>query len=952
MATANNRTHDRLSFGPFNLGINERLLTRDGIPVKLGARALDILIALVSNASEIVSKTDLIACAWPDVFVEEGSLRFHINALRKALADGQDGARYIATLPGRGYCFVASVSHSIDGAQAGVAPLSDTHFLPARLVHMVGRTQNVLPLSDRLITSRFVTIVGAGGVGKTTAAIAVGHELVQAFAGAVLFVDLGASTDPGFVVTSLASILGLSSPVDNPIARVTAYLRDKRLLLILDNCEHLIDATADLAARIFEAAPHVHILATSRERLRVDGEHVFRLEPLALPPEESEHTAAQIEMFPATQLFVQRARAAGAVFDLSGMNAAIVADICRKLDGLPLSIELAAGRVASYGLQRTAVLLDQQINSEWQGQRNAPARQRTLRATLDWSYSLLSETERIVLRRLAVFIGQFTIEAALAIVTCPTIAEGLLFDAIDGLVMKSMVAARPVGAMMRYRLMDTTRAYMREFGTEDRGLADVSARHAVYYRGWLQETGSEWAALSNAAERAPHLTGIGNVRAALEWCFGADGNAKIGIELATAAMPVFTAMSLYAECHRWSEQAIGALDETTRGSSEEMHLQAALGISLILTRGSNESARMAIDRSAAIAEKRGNALDQLRLLGPLNSFYLRIGDLESALHYAKQSLAIARAIGDPAAITAARARVGHSLHHQGNLNDARVEIEAVLTDERFDHPALPGRTYMERGQATLIHHAVLARTLWLQGYPVQALQRLTQILEGAATTSRPEVLSAVLTIAVTTFFLAGDLDRAEQYTNQAISLAKSHSLGPLLATGHGFQGELAVCRGDAAGGIKSLHFCLEELSAARFELASAPFRIALARGYAALGQLDKSIGLLDETIRQVDAQGNLVEMPELLHVKGFLLSKQRTRIAEAETCFKRSLEVSRNQDALSWELRTATALAGIWRQQGRIDDAFGTLESVYNRFTEGFDTSDLRAAKQLLNELS
>jgi DNA-binding winged helix-turn-helix (wHTH) protein len=272
-------------FGPFKLSVKERVLQRDGVPVELGARALDLLVALVSRRNESVSKRELLAEVWPDIVVEEGSLRVQIGALRKALGDAEGGARYIATLAGRGYCFVApvTVERGEDGGATPPAPGSRVH-LPARLRRMVGRDSSVLTLTALLADSRFVTIVGPGGAGKTTLAIAVAHEMLEAFAGSVTFIDLTAVNDPALVPSAVASTLGLAVQSDDPAPSLIAYLRTKRTLLILDNCEHVVDAAAALAARIFQLAPQVHLLATSRETLRVEGEQVYKVMPLAVPP--------------------------------------------------------------------------------------------------------------------------------------------------------------------------------------------------------------------------------------------------------------------------------------------------------------------------------------------------------------------------------------------------------------------------------------------------------------------------------------------------------------------------------------------------------------------------------------------------------------------------------------------------------------------------------------------
>jgi len=517
MATAADQTKDGLSFGPFNLVASERLLTKDGVPVELGARAFEILIALISTPNEVVSKKDLMSRVWPDVTVEEGSLRFHMTSLRKALGDGKEGARYITTLAGRGYCFVAPVAQASRQRDEVPAALPSFPYanLPNRLGRMVGRDDEVQNLSAQLRTCRLMTIVGPGGVGKTTVAIAVAHHLADAFAGAVLFADLGMLSDPKLATTAISSMLGLSVQSDDPTPGLVSFLKAKRVLLILDTCEHLVDAIAGLAASVLAAAPQVHILATSREALRIEGEHIYRLDALMCPPEEAGLTADAVRQYPATQLFLERAAASGVHPNISDADASIVANICRKLDGVPLAIELAARRAESYGIAQTAALLDQHLTLLWQGSRTAPPRQKTLQATMNWSYELLSEMERLVLRRLSIFVGHFTLDAALEIAAIEPLNRATFTVTLDSLVEKSMVAVRPVGAMVRYRLLDTTRAYALETNIDGEDRSGLAARHATYFRDWLKQTGNEWATLSSGMERAPFFASLNNVRAAL-----------------------------------------------------------------------------------------------------------------------------------------------------------------------------------------------------------------------------------------------------------------------------------------------------------------------------------------------------------------------------------------------------------------------------------------------------
>ncbi|MDQ0320268.1 putative ATPase/DNA-binding winged helix-turn-helix (wHTH) protein [Pararhizobium capsulatum DSM 1112] len=585
MAIAEEPAFDELSFGPFNLHVAQRLLTKDSAPVELGARALDILIVLTASPNKTVSKQDLISLVWPDVIVEEGSLRFQMNSLRKALGDGLAGARYITTVAGRGYCFVAPLARS-DRLKAKAS--TQTGFqhanLPSRLSRMVGRNDDVLKLSAQVVASRFVTIVGPGGIGKTTVAVAVGHHLNETFAGATLFVDLGMIGDANLVATTVASLLGLSVGAGDATSSIVAFLRDKRILLILDTCEHVLDAVATVAAGLVEAASEVHILATSREALRTDGERVYRLDSLGYPSENVAVTAAVIQEYPATRLFVERAVASDAHLDIADTDAPLIGNLCRKLEGVPLAIELAARHVEAYGLHQTSVLLNEHLSLRWPGSRTAPPRQRTLQATLDWSYELLSQLERTVLRRLAIFVGNFTLDAAGEIVASADLDRQSVFGAIDSLIAKSMVAVRPIGAMLRYRLLDTTRSYALEIPIGEAECFDLALRHVVYCGRWLEQIAPDWVDLASGTERASHFDAVGNVRAALEWCFGDTGDLNAGVILAATAAPAFLAMSLLSECHHWSERAIEALDDVTRAVLTRCIFKQSSGLRLPICR--------------------------------------------------------------------------------------------------------------------------------------------------------------------------------------------------------------------------------------------------------------------------------------------------------------------------------------------------------------------------------
>src|SRR5467141_3051661 len=389
--------HSKLRFGPFELSIGERALRRDGQVLPLGGRALDILIYLADRPGEVIAKQELMDHVWSDVTVEEGSLRVHVAAIRKALGDGQFGNRYIANIKGRGYSFVGTVVPLAGGTENRNAKSPPQGRLPVRPIMMIGRDKIVSEVSDKLRNERFVTLLGPGGIGKTTIALAVARAVAEEFAGKVHFVDLESLTDPRHVAGAVATSLGLELKSRDPGLELVDLVRSQKLLIILDSCEHVIETVALLAEQLYQESEEIHVLTTSRELLKVEGEHCCRVLPLDFPPDGSEQTANAVLRYPAAQLFVRRVAARAGSVVLTDDEAPFVAEICRKLDGIPLAIELASGQVAALGLKNTVSRLELLKLSH----RTAVPRHRTLKATLDWSYDLLSDIERIIFRRIA-----------------------------------------------------------------------------------------------------------------------------------------------------------------------------------------------------------------------------------------------------------------------------------------------------------------------------------------------------------------------------------------------------------------------------------------------------------------------------------------------------------------------------------------------------------------------
>ncbi len=455
--------------------------------------------------------------------------------------------------------------------------------------------------------------------------------------------------------------------------------------------------------------------------------------------------------------------------------------------------------------------------------------------------------------------------------------------------------------------------------------------------------------MSSAAQRSLHLAGLANVRAALDWCFGPNRNTEIGIRLAVAAAPVFLSMSLLTECHRWTARAILALDDTGRGGRKEMQLQAALGVSLMFTHGGRDAAREALNRSFVLAGERGDALDQIQVLGPLQMFYLRTGEFRTALTYAERCSELAGVLEDSVSTTLAHSLMGISLHLNGDCGRARTALEAAL---RYGPRSDRTTTNYLGFDGRLLAGAILARTLWLQGHPEQAVERALLTIEDAEALDHPLTLSIALVWAVSLFLWAGDLARADQHIDRLFARAELHSLGPYLAVGRGFQGELAIRRGDADRGVRSLQHGLSELHTAPYELLTTPLNIALVQGLAATRRFVEAFALIDDTIQSVKANGDLCYMPELLRVKGKLvLATPQPRADEAKTYFMRSLELSHRQGARAWELRTAIDLAALLTARDERARARELLQPLFEHFVEGADTPDLKSAARLLATL-
>jgi predicted ATPase/DNA-binding winged helix-turn-helix (wHTH) protein len=936
--------HRKLRFGPFELSIGERILRRDGRVIPLGGRALDILIYLADRSGEVIAKQELIDHVWSDVTVEEGSLRVHVSAIRKALGDGQFGDRYIANIKGRGYSFVGTVVSLARGTESRNAEFRQQGRLPVRPIMMIGRETVVSEVRDKLRDQRFVTLLGSGGIGKTTIALAVGRAAAEEFGGKIHFVDLESLTDPRHVAGAVATSLGLALKSKDPGLELVELVRSRRLLIILDSCEHVIEAVASLAEQLYQQTEEIHVLATSRELLKVEGEHCCRILPLEYPPDDSEQTANAVLRYPAVQLFVRRVAARAGSVVLTDEEAPSVAEICRRLDGMPLAIELAAGQVAALGLKNAAVRLELLRLSH----RTTVPRHRTLKATLDWSYNLLSDGERIVLRRIAPFVGHFTLEGARNIAGELGAETGEIFDAIAGLVEKSLIATRIDEAQTQYRLLDTTRAYALE-KLEEHGEVDVVLRrHAEYVAGYLETQRAALLARLKA-ESSTHSGQLGNIRAALEWSFGPNGDDEIATRLAAASTQLFLELSLLIECRVWVERAIARLGDQHKNSRREMEIYASLSLALMHSEGSSEPVRKAFSRALGVAAILGDSAYELRLLSGLFMYYRWNTDINAALDIASRSQAAALKTKDRDDMALAESMLGAAHFLAGNHLVAIKHFESGLIHSTSGSRFRAGQHLFHDNSLLLVG---MARSLLYRGLLDQSLDYARLAIEEGEKSNHPATLCRSLSFVVPVYLALADSRPSEQYIAQLTELAAAYSLKPYRAIATGLRGQWLLLRNDLREGISLLKRALEELHTQRHDSLNMEFLCDLGAGLIAMGEHQEALTL---TVNAIDVQqrgGKFLYMPALFRMKGLILaSRSAEDYFEAEGSLLSAIDWAKRQSATLFELRAATDLAELLLKQDRMPEGHKHLSAALDRMPAGIISPDHARALQILNQL-
>lgn len=923
-------------FGGFELLVRRQLLVHAGAPVRVGSRALAILTVLVEAAGELVTKEKLIAAAWPSTFVDDSNLKVNVAGLRRAIESLEPGQDYIASVPGRGYRFIAPVQRI--ATEAGGLPPPIT---------LIGRTDDLAAVKEWLSKNSVVTVVGTGGVGKTALATAAAHALAMHYADGVSFVDLAKISAAQYIPTALAFALGLTTGGEDPLANIIPVLQGQRRLLLIDNCEHLLPDVAGFIDRLSSGLEGVRILVTSREPLRIRDEHVYRLNPLKSDPQISP-TASEAWAYPAVELFVTRAfERAG--YQLSDTDAPSVAEICRRLDGIPLAIELAATRIGVLTPARLVEMLDDCFTALADGRRKTPLRQQTLHAALDWSYSLLSESDAAFVRALSVFAGEFSVEGAIALAHNDTPPETVI-DTLSSLAAKSFLVVDWQESAVTYRLLETTRAYLLErlrFTGEEN---EAKHRHAKFMCASLECAGTPTAQGAARERRAKFGRWIDDIRSALAWTLSSDEDAVLGIRLAVAALPLWSELSLVGECRDTSKRALARLDAMPIPDQRmRAHLLLGMAIASIYVPQDVEAHRCTWERALQAARAGGDPDLLAQVLSVIARCEMLTGRHTDGLGHVHELRSIGKGQGNGWARDEGDLLLALGEIYTSRLPQALARLERLV--KREARYPLSARRGMQLVAPRIQLAASFAHTLWLTGSPARAALVADAAVSEALEIGHPQSLWEMLALMTAIALWNGHIDRASRYAAELSHLVRVYQ--------HAILRPVSQCLDVLVACAAGTQVNAEELVAARDAMLALPppqirpiYLEMLADELVTRGHLVEARLPIKAVRAKLQAsQGERSPIPELLRVEAVLASRTGDK-RTAEKLLLQSLALADEAGATGWSLRAALSLAHLWRDAGREGDAAAVLAPVIEQVIDGAGTRDFDDAQKLLLQLS
>ncbi|APR77969.1 Transcriptional regulator, LuxR family protein [Minicystis rosea] len=807
---------------------------------------------------------------------------------------------------------------------------------------VIGREKVIELIDGEVRGARLVSVVGAGGIGKTTVALAVAELAVESFRDGVWFVDIAPVREGTLVPNAIAAAIGLVVHSADIMTALCRFLRDRQTLLLLDNCEHLIEAVVPCVTRLLEASS-VHVLATSRVPLRIAGERAHRLPGLESPPVSSELTAAEALAFPAIELFVARATDRLESFTLTDADVPFVANICRSLDGIALAIELAAMRVDVFGVRGLQRQLEERL--QILGERRAGLeRHRTLTATLDWSYSLLPPDEAAVLRAVSVFAGVLRLEDARAIANrSPDDTARILTE----LAAQSLLSVDESATEAVYRPLETTRAYCLEklrAGDEE---SAVQRRHAEYICDVVERAATEVATLPAQEWGTRYGRYLDDLRCALTWANTA-GRPTLLVRLTAAGTALWNHFSLTSESRTHLERAIAQLRETETDSGVEMNLQLTLAGAILYTQGIVPAAREAMERAREIAIQRNDAVYHLNCLRMIGTYQLFSGQNDTGIQTLEAFVAMAIE-RDPAAVAEGETHLGCGELFIGRLADARQRLERLYAHGLQDLNDGTALRFLYNNSINIM--VVLSHVQWLTGAPAAAARTATMVVEYGLAAHHELSLSIGLAWVCLVNFWTGSDEECTRHAAMLDDLVERHGIVTWRPVASFCRGALAsMHEATLSAGIADLKRTVAECREIG-HMARLPYYMSvLAEALVKRGRLGEAEATIDEALALATKWNDNWSLPEMLRIHAFVLAAKGI-VQQQETTLVAAMALAEKHGALSWRLRAGIDLARLWRTRARTNEAKQMLRPILDAFTEGFETRDVAIATKLLAEL-
>jgi len=937
-------------FGPFRLLPSRQLLMREGLSVPIGGRALDILTLLVRRPGEVVSKAEILKFCWPDVFVHESNIKVNIAALRRALSE-QPGAAYIATVTGRGYRFVAPVDvERADAERAEPAPVVQSAAVPPRALKqplVIGRSQELENIAQGLSSERCVTVVGPGGIGKTTIALAVAHHVQRNYPDGVCFVDLSTVGDAQYAAAAIAAGLGVRQRSEDALSEIVALIQDRQMLLILDNCEHLNATMTRIVNRLLEAVPTLALLATSREPLWSKYEDIYRLPSLEAPGVEAGAAAKTALEFSAVRLFVKRAQERGR-YVLGDADAPAVSAICRHLDGIPLAIELVASKVFAYGISTLLTMLEQKFLILGNGERTAPLRQQTFLATLDWSYRLLSEDEAALLRLLSVFAGVFRLPDAVAMSEIAGLDATQTVDALERLTSKSLVYADHQESAVTYRLLKSTRAYAAE---RLEGAGELEAglqRHASHILSLFERAAEELDSRDKREWMADYAGRVDDLRNAMSWAFDTPGDRMLGIRLTVAAIPLWFELSSLGEMQSRVERALLAsrdLGDCPTDLTLKLMAAKASGMSFSQHLAATEAAWQ---ECYALGIKTKSAKYELFGLWGVASHKLYVGRILEGIEGFSKFVALAEAHNDQPALEEGLRSLAQSEIYVGKITSARQRLEALAA--RYQQPSEPVQLARFQAEKGVAIRCSLAHALWASGAPTRALQVMREAIERADASGHIVSQSnALARFAIPLAFWAGDFVSCADFLTLLEENGRREDIGMWREVCLFFRSVLDAKR-KVAGAAGAARKHVDVLTSVGHSVRAPMHYSMAAEAFLDAGALQEARATIAVAHDYAQKQSARWCLPEILRIEA-LIELQSGKGCRAERLLRRAIAEAFAIDALSLELRAALSLAGKLERDGQAGDALDLLAGVAARFDSSESFADLSEAQARIAQL-